>query len=93
MRTAWIIDGAYLFNYGQIAAKMIDIAFLRAELERVAECKIESVHYYNGTNDSLSEEACKFYDWLQIPQADGGAGVNVHLYALKRRANRCPWRR
>lgn len=90
MRTAWIIDGAYLFNYGQITGKMIDIAFLRAELERVVDCQIDAVHYYNGVNDALPDEACKFYDWLRIAREDGGAGIKVHLYALKHRAQRCP---
>jgi uncharacterized LabA/DUF88 family protein len=80
LRTVWIIDGAYLFNYGR--THPFDYLKLKNELVRLNCHSIYESYFLNSTRDPATEAQNKFHTWLKSA-APRGPKIRVQLYKLK----------
>jgi uncharacterized LabA/DUF88 family protein len=87
MRTVWIIDGAYLFNYGK--AHPFDYLKLKDELIRIGGHPIYESYYLNSTRDPATDQQNAFHTWLKSAPPRGPK-IRVQLYRLKSFHQRCP---
>jgi len=87
MRTVWIIDGAYLFNYSK--TRPFDYLKLKNELVRIGGHPIYESYYLNSTRDPGNEANNSFHTWLKSAPPRGPK-VRVQLYHLKDLPQRCP---
>ena len=87
MKTVWIIDGAYLFNFGSSCP--FDYLKLKKELIRVNGADIYESYYLNSTQDPSTDAQSAFYTWLKSA-APKGPKLRVQLYRLKDFHSTCP---
>jgi uncharacterized LabA/DUF88 family protein len=87
MRTVWIIDGAYLFNYGK--TRPFDYLKLKEELVRIGGHSIYESYYLNSTRDPGADQQSAFHTWLKSAPPRGPK-IRVKLYGLKNVHVRCP---
>ncbi len=87
MRTAWIIDGAYLFNFGK--STPFDFLKLKNELVRLNGGSIYESYYLNATSNPSKDAQDPFYTWLKSAEPKGPK-LRVQLYPLKELHCLCP---
>jgi uncharacterized LabA/DUF88 family protein len=87
MKTVWIIDGAYLFNYGK--AHPFDYLKLKNELVRVNGGPIYESYFLNSTPDPATDAQNAFHTWLKSAPPRGPK-IRVQLYRLKDFHVTCP---
>ena len=86
MKTVWIIDAAYLFNYGR--GRPFDYLKLKNELETLNGAPMYESYFLNSAQDT-SNDAQGFYTWLKSAPPKGPK-FRVQLYRLKTLNMRCP---
>ena len=89
MKTVWIVDGAYLFNYAKTRPIGIDYLKLRNELEKANGGSIYEGYYLNSTPDPATDAQNAFHSWMKSAPPRGPK-MRVQLYKLKDMHNRCP---
>ena len=87
MRTTWIIDGAYIFNYGK--ARPVDYLKLKNELARLNGGPIQQCFYLNAVQDPPTDAQTAFHNWLKSAPPRGPK-FRVQLYPLKEQGVTCP---
>lgn len=87
MKTVWIVDGAYLFNYGR--NRPFDYLKLKAEIEAANGGPVYESYYLNTAPDVARDSQNSFHSWLKSA-APRGPKMRVQLYALKDIACHCP---
>ncbi len=87
MKTVWIIDGAYLFNFGRSHA--FDYLKLKNEIVRLNGGPIHESYFLNASADPLLEANGPFYTWLKSA-APKGPKFRVQLYRMKELHVDCP---
>lgn len=87
MRTTWIIDGAYIFNYGK--ARPVDYLKLKNELARLNGGPIQQCFYLNAVQDPPTDAQIAFHNWLKSAPPRGPK-FRVQLYPLKEQGVTCP---
>lgn len=87
MKTVWIIDGAYLFNYGR--GRQFDYLKLKDELTRLNGGPIYESYYLNSTRDPATDAQNAFHSWLKSAPPRGPK-IRVQLYKLKDMRVTCP---
>jgi uncharacterized LabA/DUF88 family protein len=88
-RTVWIVDGAYLWNFGKSRPGGIDYLKLKKELESGNGEPIYEAYYLNSTQDPATDAQNAFHTWLKCA-APRGPKMRVQLYRLKDMHVRCP---
>ena len=89
MKTIWIVDGAYLFNYGKTRPNGIDYLKLKTELEKANGGSIYESYYLNSTQDPATDAQNAFHAWLKSAPPKGPK-MRVQLYKLKEMHIKCP---
>lgn len=87
MKTIWVIDGAYLFNYGR--GRPFDYLKLKNELVRLSGAPIYESYYLNATRDPAADAGNAFYTWLKSAPPRGPK-IRVQLYKMKNIQVNCP---
>jgi uncharacterized LabA/DUF88 family protein len=87
MKTVWIIDGAYLFNFGR--AHPFDYLKLKSELVAANGGPIYETYYLNSTPDPATDAQNAFHTWLKSAPPKGPK-FRVQLYKLKELHSTCP---
>ena len=87
MKTVWIIDGAYLFNFGK--STPFDYLKLKNEMVRLNGGPIYESYYLNSTGDPHAEAQNAFHTWIKSAPPKGPQ-MRVQLYKLKEQHNQCP---
>jgi uncharacterized LabA/DUF88 family protein len=87
MKTVWIIDGAYLFNFGKTHA--FDYLKLKNEIVRLNGGAIYESYYLNSTPDPATDAQNAFHAWLKAAPPKGPK-LRVQLYTLKDFHSVCP---
>ncbi len=87
MKTVWIVDGAYLFNFGKSFA--FDYLKLKNEMVRLNGGPIYESYYLNSTQEPGNTGQDSFHAWLKSA-APKGPKFRVQLYRLKDLHNNCP---
>lgn len=89
MKTVWIVDGAYLFNYGKSRQSGIDYVKLKNYLEEVNGGPIYEGYYLNSTSDPSTDAQEAFHAFIKSAPPKGPK-LRVQIYPLKEMHNRCP---
>ncbi|MCK7581495.1 MAG: NYN domain-containing protein [Chromatiales bacterium] len=89
MKTVWIVDGAYLFNYGKVRPTGIDYLKLKNELEKLNGGQIYEAYYLNSSPDPATDAQNAFHTWIKSAPPKGPK-MRVQLYKLKDIHNKCP---
>lgn len=89
MKTVWIVDAAYLFNYGRNRPNGIDYLKLKNELEKINGRKIYESYYLNSTRDPATDAQNSFHTWIKSAPPNGPK-MRVQLYKIKDVYNKCP---
>ena len=79
MKTVWIVDGAYLFNYGR--NRPFDYLKLKAEITRANGGPLHECYYLNSTPDAATESQNAFHSSVQKGVDVGIATLIVKLAA------------
>ncbi len=87
MKTVWIIDGAYLFNFGK--THPFDYLKLKNELVRLNGEAIHESYFLNSSNDPAADAQNAFHTWLKSAPPKGPK-FRVQLYRLKELHSTCP---
>ncbi len=87
MKTVWIIDGAYLFNFGK--PHPFDYLKLKNELIRLNGEGIHESYFLNSSNDPAADAQNAFHTWLKSAPPKGPK-FRVQLYRLKDLRSTCP---
>ncbi|MFT4100162.1 MAG: NYN domain-containing protein [Burkholderiaceae bacterium] len=87
MKTVWIIDAAYLFNYGK--ARPFDYLKLKKEITRLNGGPIHESYYLNSAQDLSSEAQNAFNTWIKTAPPKGPK-FRVQTYKLKNIHLNCP---
>lgn len=87
MKTVWIIDGAYLFNFGKHCP--FDYLKLKNELTRLNGGPIHESYFLNSTNNPFADAQNAFHSWLKSAPPKGPK-LRVQLYGLKDFHVTCP---
>lgn len=87
MNTVWIIDGAYLFNYGK--TRPFDYLKLKNEIVRLNGGPVYESYFLNSTQDPSADAQSPFYTWLKSAPPKGPK-FRVQLYRLKDMHLTCP---
>ena len=87
MKTVWIIDGAYLFNYGK--NRPFDYLKLKDEIVRANGHPIYESYFLNSIQDPPTEAQNSFHNWLKSAPPKGPK-FRVQLYKLKDTYHVCP---
>jgi len=87
MNTVWIIDGAYLFNFGKSCP--FDYLKLKTELTRLNGGEIYESYYLNSAPDPSTDSQNAFHTWMKSA-APKGPKFRVELYRLKELHSTCP---
>ena len=87
MKTVWIVDGAYLFNYGR--NRPFDYLKLKAEITRANGGPLHECYYLNSTPDAATESQNAFHSWLKSAPPRGPK-LRVQLYTIKDLNTTCP---
>lgn len=86
MKTIWIIDAAYLFNFGK--SRPFDYLKLKNQIELANGGPLYESYYLNSSQDP-SSDAQAFHTWLKTAPPKGPK-FRVQLYKLKTMHMRCP---
>ncbi len=86
-KTVWIVDGAYLFNYGR--NHPFDYLKLKEEIEHENGGPVHEAYYLNTVPDVASDSQNAFHSWLKSA-APRGPKMRVQLYQLKDLHCTCP---
>ena len=86
MKTIWIIDAAYLFNFGK--SRPFDYLKLKNQIEMANGGPLYESYYLNSSQDP-SSDAQAFHTWLKTAPPKGPK-FRVQLYKLKTMHMRCP---
>jgi uncharacterized LabA/DUF88 family protein len=86
MRTIWIVDGAYLFNYGK--TRPFDYLKLKNEIIRLNGGPIYESYYLNSETDPPTDAQNSFHSWIKSAPPIGPK-FRVQLYKLKRASSGC----
>jgi uncharacterized LabA/DUF88 family protein len=89
MKTIWIVDAAYLFNFGKGRPSGIDYLKLKNELEALNGEEIYESYYLNSTQDPATDAQNAFHTWIKSAPPKGPK-MRVQLYKLKDMHNKCP---
>lgn len=87
MKTVWIVDGAYLFNYGK--NRPFDYLKLKNEITRLNGGPIYESYYLNSETDPPTEAQHSFHSWIKSAPPIGPK-FRVQLYKLKKMHMACP---
>ncbi|WP_242538913.1 NYN domain-containing protein [Trinickia acidisoli] len=87
-RTVWIVDGAYLWNFGKGRPAGVDYLKLKKELETANGEPIYEAYYLNSTQDPATDAQNAFHTWLKCA-APRGPKMRVQLYRLKDMHAKC----
>ena len=87
MKTVWIIDGAYLFNFGK--ASPFDYLKLKNEIVRLNGGALYESYFLNSSQDPSADGQSAFYTWMKSA-APKGPKFRVQLYRLKDFHSTCP---
>ena len=87
MKTVWIIDGAYLFNYGR--TRPFDYLKLKGEIVRLNGGPIHESYYLSSQPDPATDAQNAFHNWLKSAPPKGPK-FRVQLYRLKDLHSTCP---
>jgi len=87
MKTVWIVDAAYLFNYGKTYP--FDYLKLKNEIERLNGEPIYESYYLNSTQDPATDAQNAFHTWIKTAPPKGPK-FRVQLYKLKNMHLTCP---
>ena len=87
VRTVWLIDGAYLFNYGK--THPFDYLKLKNEIVKQNGGPIYESYFLNASADPSGDAQNGFHTWLKsaVPK---GPTFRVQLYRLKDTRHSCP---
>lgn len=88
MKTIWIVDGAYLFNYGKYQFQ-IDYLKLKNALEKIGGSPISEGYYHNSIRNPNDDSQNGFHTFLKSAPPRGPK-MRVKLYKLKSLGSRCP---
>ncbi len=89
MKTVWIVDGGYLFNYGKTRPNGFDYLKLKDELVKANGEQIYEAYYLNSTQDPATDAQNGFHTWLKSAPPRGPK-MRVQLYKLKDLHCNCP---
>lgn len=89
MKTVWIVDAAYLFNFGKGRPGGIDYLKLKNELEKANGQPIYESYYLNSTPDPATDAQNAFHAWVKSAPPRGPK-MRVQLYRLKEMRSKCP---
>lgn len=89
MKTVWIIDGAYLFNFGKSRNNGIDYLKLKNEVEKANGGPIYESYYLNSSFEPNTDAQNAFHTWIKSAPPKGPK-MRVQLYKLKTTHNKCP---
>jgi len=89
MKTVWIVDGAYLFNFGKTRPNGFDYLRLRQEITKANGGEIYESYYLNATQDPATDAQNAFHSWLKSAPPKGPK-MRVQLYRLKDMHMKCP---
>lgn len=87
MKTVWIVDAAYLFNYGK--GRPFDYLKLKNEIVRLNGGPIHESYYLNSIQDPATEAQNAFHAWIKTAPPKGPK-FRVQLYKLKNMHVHCP---
>lgn len=87
MKTVWIVDGAYLFNYGR--NRPFDYLKLKEEISKANGSPIYESYYLNSIPDAATESQNAFHSWLKSAPPRGPK-MRVQLYTIKDLHTTCP---
>ena len=87
MKTVWIIDGAYLFNYGKVHP--FDYLKLKNELVRLNGAPLHESYFLNSSTDPTADAQNAFHSWLKSAPPRGPK-FRVQLYTVKDVHLNCP---
>ena len=87
MKTVWIIDGAYLFNFGK--SSPFDYLKLKNEMVRLNGGPLHESYFLNSSQDPSGESQNAFYTWMKSA-APKGPKFRLQLYRLKDFHSTCP---
>ena len=88
-KTVWIVDGAYLYNFGKRRPNGIDYLKLKSELVKANEGPIFEGYYLNSTQNPATDEQNAFHAWIKSAPPRGPK-LRVQLYPLRDMNCRCP---
>lgn len=86
MKTVWIVDGAYLFNYGK--SRPFDYLKLKNEITRLNGGPIRESYYLNSVSDPATDAQNAFHSWIKTAPPHGPK-FRVQLYKLKKMHMNC----
>lgn len=89
MKTVWIIDGGYLFNFGKSRPNGFDYLKLKDELVKANGGQIYETYFLNSTPDPATDAQNAFHTWLKSAPPRGPK-MRVQLYKLKDMHCACP---
>ncbi|MFZ4285151.1 NYN domain-containing protein [Variovorax sp. HJSM1_2] len=89
VKTVWIVDAAYLYNFGRTRPGGFDYLKLKNELIRANGGPIYESYYLNAAADPTAESQSAFHTWIKSA-APKGPQMRVQLYKLKDLHSRCP---
>ena len=87
MKTVWIIDAAYLFNYGK--TRPFDYLKLKNQMETLNGGPLYESYFLNSTTQEPTNDSQSFHTWLKTAPPKGPK-FRVQLYKLKTMHMRCP---
>lgn len=89
MKTVWIVDAAYVYNFGKTRPSGIDYLKLKNEVVAANGGAIFESYYLNSTQEPATEAQNAFHAWIKAAPPKGPK-FRVQLYKLKDLHNRCP---
>ncbi len=89
MKTVWIVDGAYLFNFGKSRSHGIDYLKLKNELVRLNDGAIYESYFLNSLTGPATDAQNAFHAWIKSAPPTGPK-MRVQLYKVKDLHNKCP---
>ena len=89
MKTIWIADAAYLFNFSKTRPTGIDYLKLKNKLEAANQGQIYESYYLNSIQDPATEAQNAFHSWIKSAPPKGPK-MRVQLYKLKDLHSKCP---
>jgi uncharacterized LabA/DUF88 family protein len=84
MKTVWVVDAAYLFNFGKTRANGIDYLKLKNAIVKANGGPIFESYYLNSTQDPATDAQNAFHTWIKSAPPKGP------IYKLKDLHSRCP---
>lgn len=89
VKTVWIVDASYLYNFGRSRPAGFDYLKLKNELARLNGGPLYESYYLNATVDPTAEAQSAFHTWIKSA-APKGPQMRVQMYRLKDLHSRCP---